>query len=193
MRALSLTILAAVIVVGILPLSVRADYLKNTDLKEGLSCWSGDGEAAFLNPDGTEGAEGDQGVIPVIKLPLSRGSSRAIYQEFEAPDTSTTMHIKVDVFASADFKRSKFEEDYSKDWTAGGTWYWSGIVIPTVDFWIRGGDSGWFYKLSNLKAGAWTTVTGSFQGLAKTQDRVVNFCVPAGEGTIYIKNPSANP
>jgi len=187
--------LAALILAGMMPLSLQADYLKNTDLKAGLAGWHGDGASAFLNSDGNEGAGGDPAAIPVIKISLSKAQPHTVYQEFDTTDTPTSLHIKVDVFASSDFKRSTFPQDYTKEWTPGGTWYAPRDFIVDVDFWIRGsGGRRFFYKLANnLKPGNWTTVTGNFQGLSRDRDRVVNFCVPPGEGTIYIKNPSVTP
>jgi hypothetical protein len=194
MRALSPLTLAALILVGLIPITLRADYLTNTDFKEGLAGWHGDGESAFLNPDGTEGAEGDKGVIPVIKIALSKGSAHAVYQDYETKDSPATQHIRVEVFASPDFKRSTFASDYSPDinWKAGGTWYWSGEEVPKVDFWIRG-SPGFLYKLADLKPGQWVTVDGRWDSAKPAQDRSVYFIVPPGDGMIYIRNPSVSP
>jgi hypothetical protein len=186
--------LAAFVLAGMMPLTLQADYLKNTDFKEGLSCWRGDGKTAFLNPDGTEGAEGDKGVTPVIKIALSHGQPRAVYQDYETRDNPPTQHIKVDVFASNDFKRSTFANDYTSSihWQPGGVWYWSAEAIPNVDFWIRG-SPGFIYKLANLKPGEWVTVDGFWDSAPPAQDRSAYFIVPPGEGTVYIKNPAARP
>ena len=186
----AILILAAMAV----PFSLKADYLKNADLKDGLAAWRGDGEAAFLNPDGTEGAEGDKNVTPVIKLVLSKGSPHSVYQEYETRDNPTTQHLRVDVFASSDFKRSTFPSDYTStiNWKPGGVWYWTGVAVPNVDFWIRGAP-GFLYKLANLKPGEWVTVDGFWDTPPPAQDRTVVFFVPPGSGTIYIKNPAASP
>jgi hypothetical protein len=186
--------LAALVLVGMMPLSVRANYLINSDLKDGLSGWNGDGEAAFLTPDGIEGADGDKGVIPVIKIVLSKGETRSVYQDYETRDDPKTQHIRIQVFASIDFKRSKFDSDYSSDinWRAGQIWYWSGEEIPNVDFWIRGAP-GFIYKLANLKPGQWVTVDGRWDSPPPAEDRTVCFIVPPGDGVVYIKNPSVTP
>jgi len=178
-----------------MPLALRADgYLKNTDFKEGLAGWHGDGEAAFLNPDGSEGAEGDKGVVPVIKIALSKGQSRTVYQDYETRDNPKTQHVRIEVYASSDFKRSKFTNDYSSDinWPAGSTWYWTGEKTPNVDFWIRGAP-GFLYKLANLKPEQWVTVEGRWDSAPPAENRTVAFIVPPGDGTIYIKNPQAGP
>ena len=194
MRASSPMALAALILAIMAPFSLRADYLKNTDLKEGLAGWHGDGEAAFLNPDGTEGAEGDKGVIPVIKLALSKGQPHSVYQDYETRDDPKTQHIRVEVFASADFKRSTFATDYSPEinWKPGGTWYWSAECVPNVDFWIRGAP-GFLYKLANLKPGEWVTVDGRWDSPPPAEDRTVAFMVPPGDGAVYIRKPAATP
>jgi hypothetical protein len=194
MRALSPITLAVLILAGMMPFSLRADYLKNTDLKEGLAGWHGDGESAFLNPDGTEGAEGDKGVIPVIKLVLSKGQVRVVYQDYETRDNPKTQHLRVEVYASSDFKRSKFASDYSSDinWKPGGVWYWTGEAVPNVDFWIRGAP-GYLYKLANLKPGEWVTVDGQWDTPPPAEDRTICFIVPPGDGTVYLRKPSATP
>jgi hypothetical protein len=194
MRATLPLVLATLTLAGLMAVPLRADYLKNTDLKGGLAGWHGDGVSAFLNPDGTEGAEGDKGVIPVIKITLSKGQPHAVYQEYETRDNPKTQHIRVDVFASLDFKRSKFASDYSPEinWKAGSIWYWSAAAIPNVDFWIRGAP-GFLYKLADLKPGQWVTVDGRWDSPLAAENRAACFMVPPGEGTIYLKNPSATP
>lgn len=173
--------------------ALRANYLDNTDFKNGIQGWHGEGEGAFLKADGTEGAEGDTDVTPVIKLPLSKGQVRGVYMDYETRDNPKTQHIKVDVFASSDFKRSKFPSDYSGiNWKPGSIWYWSDLAVPDVDFWIRGAP-GFIYKLANLKPGQWVTVDGRWDSPPLAQDRTVNFVVPCGTGVVYLKNPSATP
>jgi len=193
MCPLSRTVLVVGMLVVIATFSLRGEYLINTDLKTDIGGWHGDGELAYLNADGTEGAEGDPGVTTVIKIPMSSGNPHSEYQEFETHDTPTTLSAKVDVFASKDFQRSKFPEDYSIDWKPGGTWYWSALAIPNVDFWIRGSGSSYCYKLASLKPGAWTTVAAHFEGLHADEDRTMSFCVPCGSGVVYLKNPSVTP
>jgi hypothetical protein len=184
---------AALILLGMAVLSLQADnQIKNGDLKDGMSGWHGDGSLVYLKADGTEGSDTDTDAIPVIKMHL-RGESQSVFQDYEAKDTPTTLHVKVDVYASSDFKRSTDSNDYNIQWKAGGTWYWSALVIPNVDFWIRGASSTNCYKLADLKPGAWTTVEGRFEGLPKDLDRSIDFCVPAGHGAVYIKNITVEP
>lgn len=189
MKTLARLMLVPTLLAGMSVLSLHADnYLRNADMKNGFSSWRGDGNTAFIKPDGTEGVDGDPDVIPVIKMTLG-GQSRSVYQEIETRDKPTTMHVKLEIFASSNFKRSDNKSDYNTFWKPGSVWYWSAIVIPEVDFWVRGGMNTWFYKVINLKPGAWTTLDGHFENQDPNQDRVIDFCVPAGKGTIYIKNP----
>jgi hypothetical protein len=185
-----------VLVIGLLAaLPLWADLLKNADLKDGLSCWQGDGDSTYLKPDGTEGTQDDPGAIPVLKLVLSHGSSHMISQEIDAPGKLVHLAVSVDVYASADFKRSPFPNDYSggADWKPGLATYYGSPIVPNVDFWIRGNlNPGIFYKLVNLKPRAWVSVSGDIQN-DPINNFVVNFCVPPGEGTVYLKNPSVNP
>src|SRR5258708_3026421 len=122
MRTISRTMLATLLLAGMMPFSLQADYLKNTDLKGGLAGWHGEGVAAFFNPGGAEAREGDKGVIPVIKIALSKSQPHSVYQEYETRDNPKTQHIQVEVYASNDFKRSTFASDYSREinWKPGG-------------------------------------------------------------------------
>jgi len=177
-----------------MPHPAHPNYLTNTDLRDGFSCWHGDGNPAYLNPDGTEGAQGDKGVIPVIKIPLSKDEPRSVYQDYETRDDPTTQHIRVQVYASSDFKRSVFATDYSSEinWKPGGLWYWTAEEIPNVDFWIRGAP-GFLYKLSNLAPGEWVTVDARFDSPPPGEDRTVAFYVPPGDGAVYIRRASVTP
>jgi hypothetical protein len=188
------TLLSLIVVssLGWLGSNLSADpLLHNADLQGGISGWHGDGRVTFLAPDGTEQDDASSGAIPVIKLHLSN-DSESVYQEYETHNSPTALNISVDAMAAPDFRRSTEASSYTTKWSPGGTWYWSALAIPTVDFWIRGGP-GWYYKLASLKKGAWTTIKGHFENLTPTDEHVVYFCVPPGDGTVYIKNPVVTP
>ena len=179
MRPFSPIALAALILAGMMQFSLQADdYLKNADFKEGSQCWRGDGQAAFLKPDGTEGAEGDKDVIPVIKIALSRVMPRAVFQNFVTKDAPGTLSIKVQVYASSDFKRSTHAEDYNAD-----------DYMPITDFMIRLLPD-FRMRRFDLKPGDWVSLTCPVISPTPADDRTVYFVAPPGEGTVYIKNPS---
>ena len=197
MRPLLPITLAVFALMGMMPLSLQAqaNYLKNTDLKEDFSFWHGDGEPVFLKPDGTEGAEGDKDVIPVIKISLSKSQPRSVHQDFETPNDPKSLTYQVQVYASSDFKRSTFPNDYSStiNWLAGQTYCWyPAEVIPNVDFWIRG-KPGLIYILADLKPNTWTTVSGVWPPAPPPgKDRAVVFCVPPGDGVVYLREASVS-
>ena len=189
-----LLFVSAVITLGLAPLAFAAELLTDNTMQGGLSVWKGDGDVAYLNADGTEGQQGDQGVTQVIKIALSKSHPRYIYQEFTAPGDLARLNVTVELYPSFDFKRSTFPDDYSQDehWTAGSTWYWSAETTPKVDFWIRAAP-GYQYKLANLKPGQWNTVKASWDAGASATDRTISFFVPAGEGAVYIRKANASP
>jgi hypothetical protein len=191
-RAGLVAALAAFVWAGMMPLSLHADYLKNTDLKEDFAFWHGDGDPAFLNPDGTESDDGDKGAIPVIRIPLSKGEGRSVYQECEIKDDPKSLHIRVEVYASLDFKRSTFASDYSDDinWRSTGIYY-GDQETPNADFWIHE-MPGTIYQLSDLKPGEWVTVDCQYDITSPADQRTIYFGVPPGEGTVYIRNPSVS-
>src|SRR5580693_7739441 len=127
MRSWSSLILTAGLLVATASLALCDNYLKNTDFKEGSQCWRGDGQAAFLKPDGTEGEEGDPGAVPVIRVALSKGQLHSVFQEFQTADAPGKLHIKVEVYASVDFKRSNRASDYQTD---------DYMPMPNTDFMI---------------------------------------------------------
>ena len=174
-----------------MPLSLRGDYLKNTDFSEGFTCWHGDGEPAFLKPDGTEGTPEDKGAVAVIRMALSKGEPHFVYQEYDGRNNIKNEHLTVEVFASSDFKRSTFTTDYAPGMTAkaGDFLILPAAVVLDVDFWLRAGP-GFFYKLSELKPGQWVTVDGLWQGPLPAENRAVYYFVPPGHGTIYLRKPS---
>ncbi len=160
--------------------------------------WHGSGDLAFLKEDGTEGSQDDKDVTPVIKMTLTHGRSREVYQDFEARDKPAHLKFEVSVYASSDFKRSAFKNDYTdeayiKNHTEFFWWY---VIVPEADFWIRGGTGGnssFMYTEQKLTPGAWTTVKSEWDTYDQLEERSVNFCTPPGEGTIYLKNPSVKP
>ena len=189
---------AALLITGLAfcALPVRADEnLTNADLKEGLSGWHGDGSLVFLSPDGTEGTEGSPDVTPVIKLELSRSDVRSVYQELSVHGQATQMSYKVDVSAAAKIVRSTSRDDYTIqlfDYHSGH-FNWTAIGTCNVDFWIRAGsDPSWLYVLGHPTVGQWTTVSGSASFDPNTSSLNVLYCVPPGEGAVYLKNFSAS-
>lgn len=149
------------------PLPLRADYLTNTDFKDSLAGWHGDGRRVLLLPDGSEGADTDADAVPVIKLKL--GSQReTVYQEYEIRDQPASVTITVDVYASSDYQPGSDYEGFS-------------------DFWLR--DNPYFYEqLAHPKPGQWITVTATVQLLRGGGDHALSFNVPPGRGAVYLKN-----
>ena len=193
MRPPSPIALVVFVLVGMLPFSLRADYLKNTDLSEGFACWHGDGDPAFLDPDGTEVDDSAKGAVAVIKIPLSKGELRAVYQQYETKDNPKGLHFHLEVYASFDFKRSSFASDYSDDinWRSTGIYY-GDQETPNADFWIHDMPST-LYKLANLVPGEWVTIDCDVDVTTPADGGIVYFGVPPGVGTIYIRNASVTP
>jgi hypothetical protein len=186
-----------VALLGLLEIPVPANELTNSDLSNGLEGWHGDGFIVFLNPEGSEGQEGDGTATPVIKIHLTN-EPHFVCQELRTINSSNILTVKVDIMPSSDFKRSNIDDDYNRSWWGvDGTWYQHGgpLAIPAVDFWIRCSNGGreWAYKLANTTAGQWTTVIGKFKGMSPIEGREIYFCVPIGKGSIYLKNFSVEP
>jgi hypothetical protein len=179
--------LVAVALVG-MTVFLHADLFRNSDLSSGLSGWHGDGRLVYLAADNTEADDSAPGSTPVIKLHLAH-DSQSSYQEIEVRDNPSKLDVAVEIMASSDFRRSTEPSDFTSKWSAGGTWYWSALVVPTADFFIRG-SPGYFYKVDNAPIGQWTKVEGHFENLKPTDQFTISFCVPPGEGSVYIKNPS---
>jgi hypothetical protein len=178
MRRLLPLILTAGLLVGMASQALCDNYLGNADFKEGSQLWRGDGQAAFLRPDGTEGSEGDPGAVPVIRVALLKGRVRTVYQEFHTGGAPGKLQIKVEIYASVDFKRSNRARDYQ-----------TYDYMPNTDFMMRMLPD-YFEKTSELKPDEWVTVEGVCTSPMAGDNRSLYFIVPPGEGVIYIKNPS---
>jgi hypothetical protein len=189
---LALTVFALALCVPSRP-ALADPVLHNGDLSAGLSGWHGDGELTYLMPDGTEAGDASTGGVPVLKLHLT-GEPHAVYQEYDTRQMPAKQDITVEAMPSLDFKRSTDPSLYSIGWTSG-TWYWSDVVLPKADFWIRGigTDFMWYYRLASLTQGKWTKVEGKFQDLSPSETHTVNFCVPSGEGSVYLRNAVVAP
>jgi len=183
MRSRSPLLLTVSLLLGIASLALGDNYLKNADFKEGSQMWRGDGKAAFLKPDGTEGSEGDPGVIPVLRISLSKGQPHSVFQEIHPHDAPGQLQIKVEVYASIDFKRSTHSSDYQTD----DLW-----PMPNRDFAIRLLPD-YFQYSADLKPGQWATVQTTWTDPTSAEDRGVYFLLPPGEGIVYIKNASVTP
>jgi hypothetical protein len=181
MRNIYPALISVVLLVAMASFALCDNYLKNADFKEGSQLWRGYGQATFLKPDGTEGSEDDPGAVAVIRLALSKNMVRTVFQEYNAQDAPGKVDIKVQVYASLDFKRSNRATDYDTD-----------DNMPVTDFMFRYLPDG-FQQASDLKPGAWVTVAGTLNSPAPSTDRALVFMVPPGDGVIYIKNPSVTP
>ena len=170
-----------VMVMGMASLGLADNYLKNTDFKEGSQLWHGDGQGAFLKPDGTEGSEDDPGAIPVIRIPLTKTQVHTVFQDFSTHDAPGKLHITLQVYASLDFKRSKVASDYQTD-----------DGMPNADFLLRYLPD-YFEQTAKLKPGEWVTVQATYSSPQPLEDRRICFMVPPGEGVVYFKNPSVTP
>jgi hypothetical protein len=178
MRSFLLLVLATGLSMVIAPLALGDNYLKNADFKEGSQMWRGDGQQAFLKPDGTEGQDGDPGVTPVIRVNLSPGQRRVVYQEFQVHDSPATLHIKLDVYASIDFKRSTRADDYASD-----------DPMPNTDFMVRLVPEYFQQTFDTVKPGEWVTLKADWSSPQATEDRAIYYFIPPGVGVLYIKNP----
>jgi hypothetical protein len=186
-----LALVAALLFFAALVSPSRADYLSNTDLKDGFAFWHGDGDPAFLNPDGAEGAEGDEHVVPVIKIKLSKGEASEVDQTYETKDDPKRFHLHVEVYASEDFKRSTFTDDYSADinWDSTGDYHGTDQEVPNADFWIHDEPNG-FYHLASLKPGEWVSIDCTINATTPVDERTIYFSVPPGDGAVYMRNAS---
>ena len=171
----------AILLILTVPMARADNLLKNADFKEGSQLWRGDAQEAYLKPDGTEGSELDKDAVPVLRVSLSHGTPREVYQEFRLTSASNQLHVQVEIYASIDFKRSAHTEDYQSD-----------FYIPNADFSYRMMPD-YSTRMSALKPGEWTTVKGVINLFQVSEDRSIHFCFPPGEGVVYIKNPSLTP
>jgi hypothetical protein len=181
MRAPIALMVVAILMLGTVPMALGDNLLKNADFKEGSQLWRGDGQAAYLKPDGTEGSELDKDAVPVLRVALSRGMRRTVYQEFTMNTVVSELNVQVQVFASTDFKRSTHAEDYVSDG-----------YLPAADFGFRMMPD-YSQRQAKLTPGEWVTAKATMSTYRPADSRIIYFIIPPGEGVIYLKNPSASP
>ena len=175
-------ILVAILLLGTAPIALAGgNMLRNTDFKEGSQLWRGDAQEAYLKPDGTEGTELDKDAVPVLRVSLSHGQRRAVYQDFRMTGAPRHLDIQVEVYASLDFKRSVHAEDYVSD-----------DYSPNADFGCRLLPD-YNDRTAELKPGKWTTVKLTIPIFQASDEKTLIFFIPPGSGVVYIKNPSATP
>lgn len=174
--------LPLVMLFGLFFLTASADYLTNTDFKDSLGGWHGDGKRVLLLPDGTEGSETDTDAVPVIKLKLT-SRPEAVYQNYHVSELPPSVHVTIDAYASSDFKRGKFASN-----AAFGSEISDGSYVPDADFWFRE-DPSYSIETLKIKTGQWFTLAGIVEYSEAVTERFIYFCVPPGEGAIYLKNP----
>lgn len=167
--------------------ATRAELLKNTDFGSGKSHWKGGGQVVFVKPDGTEGAASDPGAVRALRISLKNKEPQSVYQEFPTKDRPKTLKVTVQYMASPNFKRTEDESLYSISWTSG-TYFWSAVVVPHADFWVRV-SPGWLYRIGGQASATWQTLQGVWNDALPVEERAIHFCVPAGEGSLYIKDP----
>lgn len=165
------------------PVALADNYLKNADFKTGSQAWRGDGKAAYLKPDGTEGSESDPGAVPVMRLALSKGQPHAVFQEFTPRNAPGKLIIKLEVYAAIDFKRSVRTTDYQTE----DSW-----PVPMNDFMVRVMPD-YFQQTYDLKPGQWTKIEATLGSLIPADDRAILFLIPPGEGVVYLKAVSVTP
>ena len=176
--------MTAVLLAAGATISLKADPLKNGDLKDGLTYWHGDGQLAYLKDDGTEGSEGDLNVTPVIKIPLSHGHRGVVYQEFDSRENQPQVNIQLDLMGSPDFKNlskpmGPNEEGSALEQYPRVPWDFQFLFLPNFP-----ADS------CKMSIGKWKTWKGEAQWAAHGDRYKLMFIVPPGEGAVYIRNLS---
>lgn len=169
------------------PGATHAELLKNTEFGNGKAHWKGGGQVVFVKPDGTEGTASDPGTVRALRISLKKKEPQSVYQEFATKDRPKTLKVTVQYMASPDFKRTEDEKLYSISWTSG-TYFWTAVVVPHADFWVRV-SPGWLYRIGGQASTKWQTLQGTWNDALPVEERAIHFCVPAGEGNLYIKDP----
>jgi len=164
----------------------QGNALFNPQFAEGTSGWHGIGEVVYLKPNGQESVDPVEGAVQVLKIPLKPTASREITQEFTTVDQPTQLQMHLEVSASADFKRAVRQDNTLVPWKANVTKVTPKIVTPQSDFWVRLGP-GWVYYTAKATS-KWSAIDVTFKKVTASRYRQISFCVPCGNGSIYIRN-----
>jgi hypothetical protein len=170
------------------------NLLLNSDFNEDLAHWHGDCHIAYVRDNGTEGNAGDSDVKPALKINLLPHEVGVVSQDIIDHDKLTSLHFRVDILPSADFKPSQDDADYTHSLRyqkPGDSFQDAAEDALHVDFWMRF-TPPWHYFLAAAVPGKWTVVATDAHGIGHHEERTIFFCVPPGQGALYLLHPAVN-
>ena len=169
------------------------EVIRNGDFSSDDNVWRRAGKIVYLDASGKVVDKGTEGSKPAFQLDLTPNRWTVAEQTFRNRDKSKSITITVRLRASADFARNDAAEYSDVNFQAGGTYFWSAIVYPKVDFFVRLADATHNYGLINLTPGGdWQTLKLRLNDLSPTQkERTLFLNAAPGTGTIYIESVSA--
>lgn len=169
------------------------EVIRNGDFSTDENVWRRAGKIVWLDASGNVVEKGTADSKPAYQLDLTPTRWTVAEQSFRNKDKSKSMTITVRLRASADFTRNDAAEYSDVNFKAGGTYFWSAIVYPKVDFFIRLADATHNYGLIDLKPGGdWQTLHLRLEDLSPTQrDRTLFLNAAPGTGSIFIESVSA--
>ncbi len=103
--------------------------------------------------------------------------------------TPNKITLSIEAFPENNFTRVP-SKDTVTGWQVGTEMFVESGGPFDADFWIQGA-SGWALKLFNLDRGHWNKLSATFTPRLPRGIFHIEFHVPTGSGTIYLKNPSA--
>lgn len=169
------------------------EQIRNGDFSTDENVWRRAGKIVYLDAAGAVVEKGTEGAKPVFALDLTPNRWTIAEQVFRNKDKAKSITILVRLKASADFSRNDSADYSDVNFKAGGTYYWSAIVYPKVDFFVRLADATHNYGLIDLKpGGGWQTLKLRLDDLNPAQrERTLFLNAAPGSGTIYIESVSA--
>jgi hypothetical protein len=174
------------------PTTNAEEYIKNGDFSNGKSHWQHSGEIVYLDTAGNK-VDKDAGGKPALQLTLINNRFTVTDQTFRTKDKLGEITVTVKVKASADYKRNDSTDYASVNFKPGGIYYWSAIVYPKADFFIRLTDNTHLYSLADLSPGQEKTITARFNDLgAGVRERTLFLNAAPGDGSIYVESVSVN-
>jgi len=191
MKTYFLAIVGTLLILG----TAHGQALKNGDFADGRAHWEGAGKVLTFD-DAQKPADAKAGGTPQLQVNLSRMMIQETKQRLSFPPSySGPVTITVVLKTSPDFARNDKAPKFTpnNNWQSG-TWYWSALVYPKVDFCIRVDSNTHYYLPRQIKAGGdWQTVTGTFDSLGISSSKVLSLVTTAGEGTVWVKSVTVDP
>jgi hypothetical protein len=145
-----------------------------------------------LKPGDSQSPDQKAKVTQIVEMKLHSGQPAELSQKFKTGKITGGLNVELVYKASPDFKLNDKAISFTKGitWQAGSTWYWTAVVFPKVDLFVRlDKRDGHCYKLLSAPPGGnWQTAKFQWENISENQDVTLMIVAPPGHGSLWVKS-----